>query len=269
MHALGNDFVVIDNIRQNFHPTPELIQRWADRRTGIGFDQMLLVEAKRNKHADYFYRIFNADGSEVSQCGNGARCLAQFLHEAKLSTAQLIRVETLTDLLELSFEADGQITVTLGRPQLAPAQIPFHADQQALTYPLTVANQSLEICALSLGNPHCVLQVIDVDHTPVAILGPQLATHPSFPQGTNVGFMQILNPEHIRLRVFERGAGETLACGSGACAAVVAGRLLNLLAERVTVDQPGGRAIVSWPQVKAPIRLTGPAVTVFNGSIEI
>jgi diaminopimelate epimerase len=254
MHSLGNDFMVIDGVRQYFQLDPELIRRWSNRRTGIGFDQLLIVEARRNnKKADYFYRIFNADGSEVAQCGNGARCLAKFLRDANFTTQNAImRVETLAGILELKLEEDGNVTVNMGRPIIEQ-------------YPHPI--EGFDAVILSLGNPHCVIQVEDIENAPVKKISESLAKHPRFPEGVNVGFMQVINRQKIQLRVFERGVGETLACGSGACAAVVAGRILNLLDERVTVTQPGGSAIVTWAGDKSPVNLTGPAEFTFSGEV--
>jgi diaminopimelate epimerase len=272
MHSLGNDFMVIDGVRQNFNPDPVLIRQWANRRTGIGFDQLLIVAARRNKSADYLYRIFNADGGEVAQCGNGARCLAKFLHAARLSRENKMRVETSAGIMELQLDDDGQVTVNMGRPVFIPARIPFIAAQQEINYVIEMGNGRKKLCAvvLSMGNPHCVVQVDDLKRARVEKIGAFLNNqHPRFPQGVNVSFMQILDPQHIQLRIFERGVGETLACGSAASAATVAGRLLNLLAETVTVSQPGGDARVTWADHKTPVYLTGPAITVFNGVIEI
>lgn len=263
MHALGNDFMVIDGVRQQFQPNPQLIAVWANRHTGIGFDQLLLIEKANNPDADFIYRIFNADGSEVAQCGNGARCIAKFLHDEKLTTKNPIRVETLAGILELKLENDDQVTVDIGTPIFEPEKIPFIAEKPAIKYTL----DNTEICALSVGNPHCVLVVKNVDAAPVQELGSVLTKHQRFPQQTNVGFMEIVNHHHIRLRVYERGVGETLACGSGACAAVVAGRLLNLLDTKVTVELPGGHLTVTWQGEKSSVFLTGPAVTVFRGYV--
>lgn len=250
MHSLGNDFMVIDGVRQHFQPNAKLIQQWSDRRTGIGFDQLLVVEARKNKTADYFYRIFNADGGEVAQCGNGARCLAKFLRDEKLISRNDMIVETNAGLLTLKLEDDEQVTVEMGRPMI----------NNTISTP--------EKCILFIGNPHCVFTTTDIDNAPVQEIGVKLnQQHPDFPDGVNVGFMQIINQQHIKLRVYERGVGETLACGSGACAAVIAGRVWKLLDERVTVSQPGGNAIICWSDQKSPVCLTGPAVTVFNGEV--
>lgn len=269
MHGLGNDFMVIDGIRQKFQPTAALVQRWADRHTGIGFDQLLLIEPSRNKETDFFYRIFNADGGEVAQCGNGARCIARFLHDEKLSSKNPLIVETLAGNLEIVLEKDQQVTVAMGIPNFEPNKIPFLTERKNTTYFLAIGDKTAEFCALSLGNPHCVLLVDEVKQAPVLELGPLLSKHHVFPQESNVSFMQIVDPTRIKLRVFERGADETLACGSGACAAVVAGRTLGLLAESVTVEQLGGELKVSWQGDARPVYLTGPATHVFKGTIEV
>lgn len=263
MHALGNDFMVIDGVRQNIEPNIQLIRQWGNRNTGIGFDQLLLVEKARDNQTDFFYRIFNADGSEVAQCGNGARCLAKFLHDEKLTTKNPIRVGTLAGVLALKLESNDQVTVDIGIPVLEPAKIPFIADQQSKTYLL----DNIEISAVSVGNPHCVLLVTNIDDAPVQELGSVLTKHQRFPERTNVGFMQVVNRNHIRLRVYERGVGETQACGSGACGAVVAGRLLNALDAEVKVDLLGGQLKVTWQGNNSSVFLTGPAVTVFRGII--
>jgi diaminopimelate epimerase len=267
MHGLGNDFIVVDAIRQDFKPTPELIRQWADRRTGIGFDQLLIAAPAQQPTADFFYKIFNADGSEVANCGNGARCLARFLHDEKLTTKNPLTVETLTGLLELKLEQDDLVTVNMGVPILEPAKIPFITPQQQLIYSLTVNRHPIEFCAISMGNPHAVIKVDNIDTAPVQTLGPLLTKHPVFPEGANIGFMQIIDQNNIRLRVYERGAGETLACGTGASAAVVAGNLLGKLAATVNVQQPGGTMRITWQNINAPLYLTGPAVKVFAGTI--
>jgi diaminopimelate epimerase len=269
MHGLGNDFVVIDAVNQVVALSPEQVRRLADRHRGIGCDQLLLVEPSRGGQADFRYRIFNADGGEVSQCGNGARCFMRFVHDLGLSDKRELRVETAGGPLLLVLEDDGQVTVNMGEPRLEPEEIPFEAAARASVYTLEVAGERLEIAAVSLGNPHAVTLVSDVESAPVARLGPEIERHPRFPQGVNAGFMQIIDCEHIRLRVFERGAGETLACGSGACAAVVAGRLWDQLAARVKVGLWGGDLVVSWAGRGYPVYLTGPATHVFRGRIDI
>jgi diaminopimelate epimerase len=269
MHGLGNDFMVIDAIHQSVTLTPEQVRALADRHCGIGFDQLLLVEQATRADTDFRYRIFNADGGEVSQCGNGARCFMQFIHEQGMSRSNRVRVETRNGTLELLRQSDGQVTVNMGVPVLAPADIPFDAPAEALRYPLEVNGATLEIGAVSMGNPHAVLRVDDTATAPVPRLGPLIETHPRFPERVNAGFMQVLDRGHIRLRVFERGAGETLACGSGACAAVVVGRLWGELDETVRVDVNGGELVVSWLGPGAPVMMTGPATTVYQGRIRL
>ena len=268
MHGIGNDFVVIDAIRQSVALTPAAIRALADRHVGIGCDQLLLVETPTRADADFRYRIFNADGSEVEQCGNGARCFARFVREHGLSDRDELCVETAAGLLRLRLLADGRVAVDMGQPRLEPAEVPFFATERAARYPIAADGVELEIAAVSMGNPHAVLMVEDVERAPVAHLGPLLERHGRFPNRANVGFMQILAPDHIRLRVFERGTGETRACGSGACAAVVAGRLWGLLWPNVRVDLPGGTLEIHWAGEGEPVTMIGPAMTVFEGWIE-
>jgi len=269
MHGLGNDFVVIDAVRQKVALDADRVRFLADRRFGIGCDQVLLVEPPRAAGSDFGYRIFNADGGEVEQCGNGARCVARFVRDRDLADRDLIRIDTLAGTITLVLEADGQVTVDMGVPLLEPADIPFEADTRAELYDLEVDGAHVEIAAVSLGNPHAVLQVADVASAPVATLGPQIEAHTRFPRRVNAGFMEVVHRAHLRLRVYERGAGETLACGSGACAAVVAGRTRGLLDDRVAVDLPGGRLVISWPGPEQSVRMTGPATTVFEGQIDL
>ena len=265
MHGLGNDFVVIDAIQQRINPNPAWIRQLADRHFGVGCDQVLLVETATNPQADFRYRIFNADGGEVEQCGNGARCFARFVREHGLSEKDTLRVETVAGLLHLQVLADGRVTVDLGVPRLEPAEVPFFATERTALYPIAADGLELEIGVVSIGNPHAVLQVDDVTQAPVTHLGPLLERHGRFPQRANIGFMQILTPERIRLRVFERGTGETLACGSGACAAAVVGQLWGELSTQVQVELPGGVLEIHWPGPGQPVLLTGPATTVFEG----
>jgi diaminopimelate epimerase len=269
MHGLGNDFVVIDAINQQVALSQEQVRRLADRHFGIGCDQLLLVEAATSTGADFRYRIFNADGGEVAQCGNGARCFMQFVHEHGLSERPRIRVETLSGVLELVRNPDGQVTVNMGVPRLAPAGIPFTAAAQAVRYTLEVDGRPYEIGALSLGNPHAVLRVDDIATAPVATLGPLIERHPRFPERVNAGFVQFEDAATAHVRVYERGAGETLACGSGACAAVVAGRLWGELDETVKVVLNGGELVISWFGEGHPVMMTGPATTVYQGRIEL
>ena len=269
MHGLGNDFMVIDAINQPVSLSAAQVRALADRHLGVGFDQLLLVAAASTPDADFRYRIFNADGGEVGQCGNGARCFMRFVQEQGMTDKQQLLVETASGPLQLTQEHDGQVTVDMGVPHLEPADIPFDAPAFAARYPLDVAGRQLEIAALSMGNPHAVLQVDDIETAPVRELGPEIERHPRFPQRVNAGFMQIVDPATIRVRVFERGAGETLACGSGACAAVVAGRLWEQLESRVKVVLTGGELVVSWAGIGSSVLMTGPATTVYQGRIEL
>ncbi len=269
MHGLGNDFIVIDAINQCVSLTPQQVQQLADRHFGIGCDQLLLVEAATTAASDFRYRIYNADGGEVQQCGNGARCFMRFVRDQGLTDKSQLQVETLGGPLQLTLQADGRISVDMGVPRLEPADIPFVAPQREPAYVLDVLDRHLEIAAISMGNPHAVLRVDDIENAPVASVGPALEHHPRFPERANVGFMQIVDDSCIRLRVFERGAGETLACGSGACAAVVAGRLWERLSESVKVLLNGGELVVSWAGEGQPVLMTGPATTVYQGRMEL
>jgi diaminopimelate epimerase len=269
MHGLGNDFVVIDAISQSVSLTPAQLKRLADRRRGVGCDQVLLVESTQRNDCRFAYRIFNADGGEVEQCGNGARCFARFVRDRGLTAADRIGVCTAGGRIELLVHADDSVTVDMGPPRLEPADIPFDAAERAIQYSLSVNGQVYDIGAVSMGNPHAVLLVPDVDSAPVATLGTAIESHPRFPARVNVGFMQVLDRKRIRLRVFERGTGETLACGTGACAAVVVGRLRGLLDETVTTELPGGDLVVSWAGDSEPVMMTGPATFVFEGTIEL
>lgn len=268
MHGLGNDFVVLDGIHQKIELDRQQIRRLADRHFGIGCDQLLLVE-KAEGEADFRYRIFNADGGEVEQCGNGARCFVRYVHDHGLTRKNEIRVETLSGVISPKLETDGAVTVNMGKPRFEPREIPFDAVQCELTYTLEIQGRPVTISALSMGNPHAVLLVNDVDTAPVETDGALIEVHPRFPKKVNVGFMQVIDRSHIKLRVFERGAGETLACGTGACAAVVAGIRLGLLDRRVAVNARGGELTIDWPQDDAPVWMTGPAVTVFEGEITL
>lgn len=269
MHGLGNDFVVIDAVRQRFTPTPPLVRWLADRHFGIGCDQLLVVEPATREDADFRYRIFNADGGEVEQCGNGARCFVRFVHETGLTTKREIRVETLAGVITPRLEDDGQVTVDMGVPRFTPADVPFLTDSDALVQTLEFAGRSAQITALSMGNPHAVQVVDNVDIAPVLRDGPLIEAHPRFPKRVNAGFMQVVDRHHVRLRVYERGAGETLACGSGACAAAVAGIRRDLLDSPVAVAMRGGTLVITWGGMGKPVLMTGPAVTVFTGEIEI
>ena len=269
MHGLGNDFVVIDAITQHVALTREHVRFLADRHFGVGCDQLLLVEASTQAGVDFRYRIFNADGGEVEQCGNGARCFAKFVRDKKLTQLDVIRVETNSGLIVLHVESDGQVTVDMGLPRFDPHEIPFEAPVWEPEYALVVNGESMLVGAVSVGNPHAVLCVADVDSAPVAQLGPLIESHGSFPRRVNVGFMQIVSADHVRLRVYERGVGETLACGTGACAAVVVGRMWGELLEEVKVDLPGGQLLIHWAGPGHSVRMTGPAVTVFEGVVAL
>ncbi len=269
MHGLGNDFVVFDGVRQQVALSPAQIKFLADRNFGVGCDQLLLVEKADQPGVDFRYRIFNPDGGEVEQCGNGARCFVRFVHDQKLTDKREIRVETMSGIIGPRLEADGKVTVDMGVPVFAPARVPFVADAEAIEYPLAVGDQTISITAVSMGNPHAVQVVADVDSAPVAQQGPLIENHPRFPKRVNAGFMQIVDRNTIRLRVFERGAGETLACGTGACAAVAAGISRGLLDSPVRVMTRGGDLTIAWGGKGMPVLMTGPAVTVFTGEIEL
>ena len=269
MHGLGNDFVVIDAINQPITFTPKQVRALATRRFGIGCDQLLLVEHSPSRGVDFRYRIFNADGSEVQQCGNGARCFARFVREKGLTEKDEIVVETASGIITLYIEADEMVRVNMGVPNFDPASLPFSAPSVSPTYELEMDGDVQPIGAVSMGNPHAVLEVADIDTAPVDSLGPKLESHPLFPERVNVGFMQLLSKAQIRLRVYERGAAETLACGTGACAAVAVGHRWGLLADEVTVSLPGGELLIRWAGEGEPLWMIGPATTVFEGSIEL
>ncbi|MDE1473225.1 diaminopimelate epimerase [Xenorhabdus bovienii] len=269
MHGLGNDFMVVDAVTQNVYFSPELICRLADRRTGVGFDQLLVVEAPYDPDLDFHYRIFNADGSEVSQCGNGARCFARFVRLKGLTNKRDIKVSTQTGRMVLSITNDDQVCVNMGEPDFEPQHVPFRAIKAEKTYIIRAIERTVLCGVVSMGNPHCVIQVEDVDTAEVEILGPVLENHDRFPERANIGFMQIMNRSHIRLRVFERGAGETRACGSGACAAVAVGIQQDLLDSKVRVDLPGGSLQICWDGPGKPLYMTGPATHVYEGTIHL
>lgn len=268
MHGLGNDFMVIDNVTQTIFVNPEQIRQWADRHRGIGFDQLLLVEPPYDPDLDFHYRIFNADGTEVAQCGNGARCFALFVKQRGLSNKNHLRVSTKAGNMVLHHERDGRITVEMGEPRFAPSAVPFKANKEELTYVLRVQEQTVLCGVMGLGNPHCVTEVDAIEHAPVATLGNALATHERFPEGVNAGFMQIIDRNHIKLRVYERGAAETQACGSGACAAAVIGMRLGKLNDTVLVELPGGQLTIRW-QPGQTVRMTGPAEHVYDGHMKL
>ncbi|MBT2970250.1 MAG: diaminopimelate epimerase [Candidatus Thiodiazotropha sp. (ex Ctena orbiculata)] len=269
MHGLGNDFVVLDAINQSVELSTATVTKLADRHFGIGCDQVLLIEPPLSADTDFHYRIFNADGSEVEACGNGARCFARYVTEKGLSSKTEIPVGTLAGKITLRLTDGGRVEVAMGAPVFDPASIPFVADQQADSYQLEVDGQMHLFSVLSMGNPHAVMVVPSVDLAEVAKLGPIIENHPRFPQRTNAGFMQVIGPSEIRLRVYERGTGETLACGSGACAAVVAGRRLGLLDNEVIAHLLGGDLMVKWRSEGQPVLIEGPAETVYEGTIDL
>lgn len=269
MHGAGNDFVVFNGVRQRIQLSPEQLRLLADRHFGVGCDQILLVETAQHPDADFRYRIFNADGDEVEQCGNGARCFMRFVHDQKLTFKREIVVETKSGLIAPLLEDNGQVTVNMGAPIFEAARIPFLGSSDAVIQSLEVAGETVQITALSMGNPHALQVVNDVEHAPVAMQGPLIEYHPQFPQRVNAGFMQIVDRNHIKLRVYERGTGETLSCGTGACAAVVAGICRDLLDARVNVATRGGVLNIAWAGNDAPVFMTGPAIAVFEGEINL
>jgi diaminopimelate epimerase len=269
MHGQGNDFVVIDGVRQAVALSREQVRAIADRHFGIGCDQLLLVERPASPQNDFRYRIWNADGGEVEQCGNGARCFARFVLDEGLTAKRALRVETAGGLIVPQVEDSGQVTVDMGPPRFDPREVPFAAVEARLVYPLVVAGITLEVSVLSMGNPHAVQVVEDVERAPVATQGPLIENHPAFAQRVNAGYMQIVSRDHVRLRVWERGAGETLACGTGACAAVVAGVRRGLLDSEVRVTTHGGDLKIRWRGDTHPVMMTGDAVRVFDGEIGV
>ncbi len=269
MHGLGNDFVVIDGVTQKIFLSTEMIKKLGDRHFGIGFDQLLLVEPPYDPEQDFHYRIFNADGSEVQQCGNGARCFARFVRLKGLTNKDRIAVSTMSGRIVLQLEQDNQVTVNMGVPEFEPGKVPFRAQKAEKTYLLRVAEQTVMCGVVSMGNPHCVLEVESVKTAPVDSLGPLLESFDRFPERVNVGFMELVSPSEIRLRVYERGAGETLACGTGACAAAVVGMSQGKLRDRVKVQLPGGALQIAWKGPGTPVFMTGPAEHVFDGEIEL
>lgn len=274
MHGAGNDFVVLDGTRSPVELTPEQVRRLGDRRFGIGADQILVVEPATRPGVDFRYRIYNSSGDEVEHCGNGARCFVRYVHEHGLTTKRSVRVETVNNLLELTLQDDGRVTVDMNRPVFEHARIPFdatglvpRAEGGFELWPLQ--DLGVEVAVLSMGNPHAVQRVADVDTAPVQTLGPRVESHPRFARKVNAGFLQVISRTEVKLRVYERGAGETLACGTGACAAVVAGIRLGWLDRAVEVQARGGRLRIEWRADDAPVLMTGPATTVFEGSIEL
>jgi diaminopimelate epimerase len=267
MHGLGNDFIVIDAINQDFNPEPERIRAWAERNTGIGFDQLLIVEKAESEAAAFKYRIFNADGTEVEQCGNGARCFARFVREQNLTDLDVIPVETSSGLIQLEILDDTRVRVNMGIPQFEPRAIPLDTETRADQYSLDIDGQSIQFSALAIGNPHIVIQVDDLASADVETLGPLLESHPFFPQRVNVGFMQVIDRGYFELRVFERGVGETKACGSGACAAFIAGQRLGLLDAQAQAHLYGGDLKLEWQGEGNPVMMTGETVMAFQGEI--
>lgn len=268
MHGLGNDFVVIDAVNQAIAFSPEQFRMLADRHFGIGCDQILLIENAKGD-ADFRYRIFNADGGEVEQCGNGARCFVRYVHDHGMTAKKEIRVETLAGLIIPKLEGNGEVTVNMGIPKFEPAEIPFVAEKRALTYQLEIDGKQVEISALSMGNPHAVQLVADIDEAPVLTEGVLIQGHARFPKRANAGYFEVVDRHHIRLRVYERGAGETLSCGTGACAAVVAGIQRGMLGSSVKVSFQSGDLSICWEGGNRPVWMTGPAVTVFEGEIDL
>ncbi|QEL63770.1 diaminopimelate epimerase [Oryzomicrobium terrae] len=269
MHGLGNDFVVIDGVRQTVNLSSAQVRALADRHFGVGCDQLLLVEPASQPGVDFRYRIFNADGGEVEQCGNGARCFVRFVHDQGLTAKRAIRVETQKGIIEPRLNDDGEVTVDMGVPVFEPDQVPFVSPSREVAQSLQVGDEEVQITAVSMGNPHAVQVVADVDRAPVERQGPIIESHPRFPKRVNAGFMQVVDRHSIRLRVYERGAGETLACGTGACAAVVAGIARGLLDSPVRVETRGGFLSIAWGGEGTPVLMTGPAVTVFSGEITL
>ena len=271
MHGLGNDFVVIDAISQEVTLTPQQLRKIADRHHGIGCDQILLVEHSADPDADFHYRIFNADGTEAEQCGNGARCFARFVYDQSLTRKKSITVTTKTTPLSLHLRDDGTVSVNMGNARFSPRDIPFNCatSQQQPPYTLTIGDKQVNFYLVSMGNPHAVIIVDDVTTAPVGTIGPLVENHPCFPNRVNVGFLEVVDRHHLKLRVHERGAGETLACGSGACAAVAAARTAGLIDQDVTVTLPGGALQFHYPGRDSDIVMTGPVAYVFEGTIEL
>lgn len=269
MHGLGNDFLVLDNVTQNVFLSPEQIAKFANRNFGVGFDQLLVVEPPYDPDLDFHYRIYNSDGSEVGQCGNGARCFAKFVRMKGLCNKHKIKVSTSTGKMTLHIERDGNISVTMPVPQFEPNKIPFNAQKAEGTYILRSESETVLCGVVSMGNPHCVVTVDSIVDAKVETLGKELSVHERFPKDANVGFMEIVSPNYIKLRVYERGAAETLACGSGACGAVVIGQMQKKLAKQVTVELPGGKLRVFWQGPGHPVKMSGPATHVFDGQISI
>ena len=269
MHGLGNDFMVVDGISQPYEFHRNIVQHLASRHKGIGFDQLLVVEPPINPETDFHFRIFNADGSEAEQCGNGMRCLAKFVRENGLTWKNKIKASTISGPVTMTLEKSGLVSVLMGVPKFAPEDIPLRRDEQADTYQISTPSGQQEFVSLSMGNPHAMVFVDDVDNLAIDILGPEIGTHEDFPEQVNVSFIQVVNNEQIRIRVFERGSGETLACGSGACASMVAAHLQGHCSNNIRVDLPGGHLFIRWPDKHKSVQMTGPATTVFKGQIRV
>jgi diaminopimelate epimerase len=269
MHGLGNDFVVLDAVRQSIRLTTETIKRIADRNLGIGCDQVLVIEPPTDKNIDFNYRIFNCDGSEVEQCGNGARCIGRYIADQQLSGNKTVRIQTKNRVMEIHSNSKNMVTANMGAPSFMPADIPLLSDQQNDLYSIDINNNSLQVAALSVGNPHAVLQVEDINHADVKTIGSLIQAHEIFPESVNVGFMQIIDRQNMALRVYERGVGETQACGSGACAAAVAAIQQGLVDNTIEIQLLGGKLTIEWQGEDQPILMTGPAETVFHGKIKL
>lgn len=269
MHGLGNDFVVIDGVTQNINLSAAVVRRIADRNLGIGCDQVLIVEPPSSTDIDFNYRIFNSDGSEVEQCGNGARCLARFVRDRKLSGKESIRVKTMNRIIGLSINKDNTISVDMGIPQFEPKDLPFEAECRSASYAIDLGHQTVMIAAISMGNPHAVIFVDDIDSAPVSTIGSEIEKHYRFPNKVNVGFVEVVNRRHVKLRVHERGSGETRACGSGACAAAVATIQKGLVDSPVTIALTGGTLLINWPGEGHSLIMSGQAITSFHGQIKL
>ena len=269
MHGLGNDFVVLDAVRQQINLNPKIIKQLADRNMGIGCDQVLVIEPPSEKNIDFNYRIFNCDGTEVEQCGNGARCMGRYIADQRLSGKKSVLLKSKNRVMKIQLQNSRLVSVDMGAPIFEPQEIPFIADSAKIKHSIDLNGQTFEIATVSMGNPHAVIQVDDIENTAVEKLGPQLQAHRQFPESVNVGFMEIVDPQHIRLRVFERGAGETQACGSGACAAAVAAIQQGLVKNSVKVELLGGELSIRWQGNTQPVLMIGPAETVFHGQIKI
>ncbi|WP_457913643.1 diaminopimelate epimerase [Candidatus Gillettellia adelgis] len=269
MHGLGNDFMLVDAVTQHVHFSPQLIRKLSDRHRGIGFDQLLVIEPPSDPKVDFHYRIFNADGSEVTQCGNGARCFARFVYLKGLTNKREIRISTQNKCMVLNLNSNDQVSVNMGEPNFDPQAVPFRATQAKKIYIIRAREHAVLCSVVSMGNPHCIVQVDDI-HTPkVLLLGPLLEKHERFPEKANVGFVQVVSHEHIKLRVYERGRGETKSCGSGACAAVAVGIHQKLLSESVRVELPGGSLHIHWKGPGNSLFMKGPATHIYDGFIQL